>query len=343
MARIFGIDAASFQGNVNWAQVDRICDFGAEKVTEGTSYTNPFWPAAKQAMLARAKASGFVPLAYMFLDAVESGTAQANHFHDKAGNLAGFGLVIDVERAPNGTPTLAQAREAAQRLRQLYPSHPIGGYIPHWFSGARDVTFVDWTWASQYVGGSGDPGVLYFSVFDAWWSAYGGRKPTLLQFTNRGVVGGVNGQVDCSAFMGTAEQFGRIVLPRAVAPPPPPPAPKPVPSPVPESQMLSADATLVYLEPGAPKVSFPVHAQEPAGEPKPWTYFSLVFAGDSGAVVQAVLHHNDGTSTPVTVPLFTGKAAKVSSPKGWGDVAVVTLHRLDSKAALGATARFITW
>jgi hypothetical protein len=45
----FGIDASSFQGNVNWAQTDSSASFGWEKVTQGSrrtasrGYVNPFW------------------------------------------------------------------------------------------------------------------------------------------------------------------------------------------------------------------------------------------------------------------------------------------------------------
>lgn len=147
---IFGIDAASYQGNVDWAVVDQSTDFGAEKVSEGIKYANPFWPAAKAALLARAKATGFVPLAYFFMDAGATGTAQADWFAANAGNLDGFGISIDLERAPDGSPTEAQAREAVGRIRQLYPHHRIGGYAPHWYTGAASLTFFDWTWASEY-------------------------------------------------------------------------------------------------------------------------------------------------------------------------------------------------
>ena len=35
----FGIDASSFQGNVNWAQADSTTSFGWEKVTQGSRKT----------------------------------------------------------------------------------------------------------------------------------------------------------------------------------------------------------------------------------------------------------------------------------------------------------------
>ena len=58
----FGIDASSFQGNVNWARTDSSTSFGWEKVTQGSrgtasrGYVNPFWAGpsgnSKRAMAA---------------------------------------------------------------------------------------------------------------------------------------------------------------------------------------------------------------------------------------------------------------------------------------------------
>src|SRR5260370_6399140 len=129
---IFGVDAASMQQRVDWATVDSITAFGFEKTIQGTGYTNPYWADAKTQMLARAAATGFVPGAYMFLEQGNA-AAQANHFAAVAGDLKGFALFVDVEPWPAGhsSPTFADATECVQRLREIYPHHPIGGYIPH--------------------------------------------------------------------------------------------------------------------------------------------------------------------------------------------------------------------
>jgi peptidoglycan hydrolase-like protein with peptidoglycan-binding domain len=194
------------------------CGGGAEKVTEGTGYTNPRWAAAKPAMQALAP-HGFVPGCYLFLDASASGAAQAAHFAAVAGDLAGFAIAVDLERAPDGSPTRQQAVDAAAELRRRYPRHPIGGYAPHWYTGGEDLTFFDWLWASEYVTGSGDPGILYSRVPASWWAPYGGRSPLMLQFTSKASIAGIAGPVDCSAFHGSAAQLGARLL--AVAPAPP--------------------------------------------------------------------------------------------------------------------------
>lgn len=214
MAVIFGIDASSYQRSVNWAVVDSTCEFGFEKATEGAGYVNPYWSAAKIDMKARAAATGFIPGAYLFLDAGD-GTAQADHFAQAAGDLTGFAIAVDVERS-KGNPTLAQAKACVARLRQHYPNHPIGGYIPRWYwsesFGSASLTFVDWLWQSSYVTGAGSPASLYAKVPSSMWAPFGGMTPALLQFTSSASVGGVSGQVDVSAYRGTTAQLRALAV-----------------------------------------------------------------------------------------------------------------------------------
>src|SRR5260221_595896 len=214
---IFGVDAASMQQRVDWATVDSITAFGFEKTTQGTGYTNPYWADAKTQMLARAAATGFVPGAYMFLEQGNA-TAQANHFAAVAGDLDGFALFADIELTGSSHPTLADAKECVQRLRELYPRHPVGGYIPHWYWQDQDTTFVDWLFQSHYVNGTGTPAQLYAKVTPDFWAPYGGKAPAVLQFTSSATVPGVAGACDCSAFRGTPAEFRKLTLPPAALP-----------------------------------------------------------------------------------------------------------------------------
>ena len=223
----FLIDAASFQGNVNWWTVAVGCSGGWEKVTQGTTYANPFWPAAKVAMQAQLP-RGFCPGAYVFLEDGDGGV-QADWFAQHAGSLDGFGLAIDAEpsfglrRLAHAFPEVASAMDLAMvkatiaratsmpskatvdacyaRLQHHYPGKPIAGYYPHWAWGEA-IPACDWLWASNYVIGQGRPQDLYAHVQPAQWAPYGGRHPALLQFTASASVPGVNGLVDCSAFEG---------------------------------------------------------------------------------------------------------------------------------------------
>jgi GH25 family lysozyme M1 (1,4-beta-N-acetylmuramidase) len=343
---IFGPDCASFQGNPDWARISAVCRFGAEKVTEGagsTAYANPRWAAAKPAMAAVGK-HGFVPLAYMFLDAVEPGAAQADWFARNAGDLTGFGIVVDVERAPNGSPTQGQAQDAARELRKLYPHHPIGGYAPRWFTGGWSLTFFDWLWASSYVLTSGDPAVLYAQVPASWWAPYGGESPLLLQFTNQAKITGISGLVDCSAFHGTEAQFSAHVLPAPPAPPPPPvpvPTPAPGPAPAPGGEV---DSLLIRLVPHEAPVSVPVWAR--AGqyhEPGAYSNVSLNLAGDSGAAVKVTVYDSAHGAEVFTPGLVTGQDHPIVPSHGWSTVRTVALQRLDTKSNLGASAVLRTW
>jgi Glycosyl hydrolases family 25 len=257
------IDAASYQGQINWAAVDTACAGGWEKVTQGIGYTNPYWASARGAMAARRAASGFVPGGYLFLEEGPSGGAQADYFHAEAGDLTGFGIAVDAEplaglrrlaasypeihaaasalapgeglrqlaqvtqidfgRVASSLPSLATLRACVARLRVLYPGHRIGGYLPAWYWGTLDNSMVDWLWASNYVLGSGSPAALFARVQPYQWAAYGGHAPAVLQFTSQAAVPGVGGVCDCSAFRGTAAELASLILGGAAPAPPPPP------------------------------------------------------------------------------------------------------------------------
>jgi Putative peptidoglycan binding domain len=226
MDPIFGIDAASGQQYPDWSQVGTVCRFGAEKVTQGTSYVNPYWAKSKPAMLAEARATRFVPLAYLFLNQ-GNGAAQARYFAAHAGNLSRFGIGVDVEpwyplNAPPSLPTLADLLACIGELRQLFPAHPLGGYLPPWYWGSQSTRCVDWLWPSRYVTGWGTPAGLYRQVPGSWWAGYGGRPASLLQFTSSAIVPGVAGRCDCSAFRGTRDELAALILPGTTPPPPPP-------------------------------------------------------------------------------------------------------------------------
>jgi GH25 family lysozyme M1 (1,4-beta-N-acetylmuramidase) len=324
---IYGPDCSSFQGSPDWARVSASCRFGAEKVTEGTGYVNPRWAASRTAML-RIAGHGFVPLAYLFLDAKGSGSAQASFFAEHAGDLSRFGIAVDYERAPDGSPTHAQAADAVAELRKLYPRHPVGGYAPHWYTGGQSLTFADWLWASSYVSGGGDPAALYGHVPASWWAPYGGRTPVLLQFTDKASISGISGPVDCSAFHGTEAQLAARVLPAAAQPKP----------------TAQGDEMIIPLVPGQPPVSFPVWADAAEyKEPAAYASCSLGLAGQTGAVVHVTLHDVKHGPQTLARALTTGKAVHVVPAHGWSAVTAVDVKRTDTRAAVGASAVFRTW
>lgn len=308
---IFGIDASSFTGIVSWVTTDAVTAFGAEKVTEGTGYVNPFWPASKALMLLRARASGFVPLSYHFMDA-GPGAPQADWFARWAGPLGGFGLAVDFERAPNGPPTLAQARDCVARLRHHYPARPIGGYAPHWFTGGEDLSFFDWVWASNYVTSKNEsPAALYGHVSNSQWAGYGGKPVTLLQFTDAASVPGVARPVDCSAFRGTAAELRAVILPRTPAPSPPPVA----------AGLRKDDVMLLNKDSGA---------QTPISIPEGSKALRFVAAAEGAAVFVQFHGHTarqlnlswEGGSERLEIPRGCHAALVTRSDDGTGDVSV---------------------
>jgi GH25 family lysozyme M1 (1,4-beta-N-acetylmuramidase) len=245
---IFGVDVSGWQhpdtaaypkgAPIDWARVDGSgCRFGWVKVCEGTGYVNPWWPADKAAMAARAKLTGFVPGAYLFLRQ-GNGAAQADYFARQAGNLDGWGIAIDCEPTTGSRPTETDLRDCAARLRQLYPGHPIAGYIPGWYWGSQPTTMCQVLWQSRYVYGTAAPALLYAKVPASWWDGYGGQLTDLLQFTSTALVPGIVTPADCSAFRGSRDDYAALVLP--------PPAPTPAPVPDWQVKMMATLPPLSY-------------------------------------------------------------------------------------------------
>ena len=92
---------------MNWARTDATTAFGWEKVTPGLAAYGQ--RRVRQSVLGRAiraQQAGdgqtrparalFVPGGYLFLEAGD-GAGQAEFFHSKAGNMAGFAIAVDVE------------------------------------------------------------------------------------------------------------------------------------------------------------------------------------------------------------------------------------------------------
>jgi GH25 family lysozyme M1 (1,4-beta-N-acetylmuramidase) len=223
VAVTFHADGSSFQGNIDWHAV-REAGYGggAEKVSEGVSYVNPFWPAARDALLAIA-GQQFTPGAYLFLHA-GNGAGQADYFAAHAGAIPGFVIWVDLERGTT-EPTVADARDCVAKLRKHYPGHQIGLYAGQSYTGSADLRFADLLWSPHYIGGSGSPAELYPHVPASWWAPYGGHTPVMVQFSQSAQVPGVAGLADVSAFRGAPSQMRAALLGT------PAPAPKPAPKP----------------------------------------------------------------------------------------------------------------
>jgi len=212
---LYGIDVASYQGNVDWKAAYRFgIRFGFSKVTEGTRYLNPTWHHNLAGMTNLG--SGFVPGAYHFL-ARGDAVAQARYFVQAVGGPATcrrLMIALDVEPA-SSRPTAGDAKTWVAEFRRLVPGHPVIGYVPGWYHtqlGHPDLTFLDTLWQSNYVTGSGTPAALYGKTTRAQWSGYGGRAVSLLQYSSKGSVTGVAGRCDVNAYRGTVAQLRALAL-----------------------------------------------------------------------------------------------------------------------------------
>ena len=168
--------------------------------------------------------------------------------------------------------------------------------------------------------------MLYKSVPATWWAPYGGRSPLMLQFTSSATVAGVSGQVDCSAFLGTAAQLASHVLPKPPAPPAPP-APA-----VTQEAAVTDTGSLVEIPCGG-------HVNIPVANVPPSSDFRIVVTGDTGTVLVATAWFTDGGPAQQNAyPLNNGRTASVVFRKPWNGVSTVRLARQDTKTSLAASA-----
>lgn len=207
---IYGVDVASYQGNPSWSSVYSAgIRFGFSKVTESTSYVNPTWAHNRAGMLGLG--DKFLGGAYHFLHG-GSGAAQARYFLSKAGDVSQLAVALDVEASGADAAT---SREWVAEFKDKTGGHPVIGYFPRWYweqTGRPDLSFFDTIWQSAYVSGSGAPASLYGKVPSSWWATFGNEPISILQFTDAGVVSGISGKCDVSAYRGTIDELRALAL-----------------------------------------------------------------------------------------------------------------------------------
>ncbi|MGH9641648.1 MAG: peptidoglycan-binding domain-containing protein [Terriglobales bacterium] len=94
--------------------------------------------------------------------------------------------------------------------------------------GSPDLSGLPMLWASSYVAGGGYAAALYESVTPRSWQAYGNLPVAVLQFTDEALVAGY--RIDADAYLGTRDDFAKLVGPNAPQPPrPPDPGPSSIP------------------------------------------------------------------------------------------------------------------
>lgn len=224
---LWGCDVhPDFQRGLNIEQVRAEgFDFLAVKVSEGTgTFGGLDW-------IRRGQACGLLPLGYHYLRSGDE-VAQAAVFCQQLAAAGGVPGMLDAEAitAVGQTPTLTVA--GIHRFLDACASNgarvPLL-YLPRWYwqrMGSPDLSGLPTLWASSYVAGTGYASVLYEAVTPSAWAAYGGLPVSVLQFTDRALVAGQ--RIDADAFLGTRDDFTKLLGPNAPpAPPPPPPDPGP--------------------------------------------------------------------------------------------------------------------
>ncbi len=166
-----GLDVSSFQGNVDWAQVAANgAQFAYAKASEGTYYTNPFFPQQYQG----ADLQGLIRGAYHFaIPDNSTGAAQADFFVSNGGGwspdnhtLPGM---VDLEYNPYGA--------VCYGLSQAQMVSWVASFVNEYFAdtGRWPVIYTTTDWWSTCTGNSAS-----FAGHDPLWIANYSASPNPL-------------------------------------------------------------------------------------------------------------------------------------------------------------------
>jgi GH25 family lysozyme M1 (1,4-beta-N-acetylmuramidase) len=220
-----GIDVASYQHQhgaaINWARVARAgYKFVFIKAAEGNYYANPYYATD----VAQAKAAGLYATGYTFAVPNVSGGADQAEYAVQHARGRTMPLALDIEYNPYG-----------RECYGLTPTRMVGwlaaftGEVRR-LTGHRPIIYSTADWWRTCTGDS-----RAFGADPLWVAAWGASPPplpsgwrnwTFWQFTSRGRVPGIQGNVDISYYR------RRLPAPApAPAPAPSSTAPRPSPSP----------------------------------------------------------------------------------------------------------------
>lgn len=201
-----GLDVSSWQGKVDWAAVKADgAKFAYAKATEGTGYTNPYFPNQYNGPYKQ----GMIRGAYHFaLPNKSSGAEQANYFVDHGGGWSADGKTLpgalDIEWNPYGDTCygLTDAQMVAW-IRDFSDRY-------HARTGRYPVIYTARTWWAQCTGNRAD-----FSRTNPLWvanySSSPGKLPhawayqTIWQYANSGTFPG-----DQNRFNGDLDQLRAV-------------------------------------------------------------------------------------------------------------------------------------
>lgn len=199
---LFGLDLS----NNNWhsnaeavADVQRATQVEGfawieHKVSEGSGYRDPYWPAVRD----WCNANNVPVIGYHYVR-TDDPAAQAKCFVNNGG---GKNVMLDFE---DGSGNIANFW-AVVRAFNAAGVNVVLSYIPHWYwqnIGSPDLTGVPGLVSSSYYERNNYASKEYYDAGGdngAGWASYGGATPVIWQFTDAAIVAGIS--VDANAFKG---------------------------------------------------------------------------------------------------------------------------------------------
>jgi lysozyme len=191
-----GIDVSHYQGDIDWPTVAASgISFAFLKATEGTTYVDDYFAAN----VAGARAAGIKVGAYHFLRAetLEEAVQEAQHYLDTVDGVGELDLppVLDVEVVTDAVNMSAICRAWTDRVREVTGQQPIIYTYPYFADQYLDASLSDIRlWLANYdVNQPNDR---------AGWTHW-----TFLQYTDKGQVPGIRGNVDMNEYEGSVEDL----------------------------------------------------------------------------------------------------------------------------------------
>ncbi len=206
-----GIDTSSWQGKISWAKVKASgITFAFIKATEGIKYVNPRFKHD----WAETKSQGIVRGAYHFFDPTQPAALQAKHFLStlQAAGAGDLPAVLDLEG--NKWTPIAPHQRMEMVLTWLRMVEEELGTKPILYLGfyfARDVLqsakYPELSsyplWIAHYTS---KPNPLIPPPWSKW---------TFWQFSDKGQIPGVSGNVDVNRFRGAPGDLVALSKPKA--------------------------------------------------------------------------------------------------------------------------------
>jgi hypothetical protein len=193
--------------NNNWATTQAAINFLQQlvpqgfsgichKVSEGSYYEDPYWPAIQQ----WCEQHNLPVLGYHYVT-TDDAASQARTWR---ANQGGSSAMLDWE---NNSGDLANLIAVVDAFNTAGITIQLG-YYPQWYwnqQGGGDLSqLANALVASGYPDGNGYAWTIYTNSngdTGAGWAPYGGATPGAWQFTDRADIAGLT--VDCNAYLGT--------------------------------------------------------------------------------------------------------------------------------------------